>query len=221
MSLKQLSYSCPGLQGPGTRQDIFRQTFAQVFENYPRLIIPLFQRRYCWTESQFEKWWNDVHHGKRELLVQHSTGKIVVKPNENQELIIIDGQQRLTTTLILLISLRNHMKNQNEANKYILNGDDGYRLIPSYLDRPAFYSMIDNTECRKDDCSHQWRAYDYFNEKIKQLSDDEIVEMLSNALHKMSVMLVIIVNEVNFGQIFLWLQEKSLFGNDVFELSLS
>ena len=41
--------------------------------------------------------------------------------------------------------------------------------------------------------------------------------LFSNALHKMSIMLVVIVNEVNFGQIFLWLQEKSLFGNDVFE----
>ena len=36
--------------------------------------------------------------------------------------------------------------------------------------------------------------------------------MFDNALHKMSVMLVIIVNEVNFGQIYMWLQEKSLFG---------
>ena len=37
------------------------------------------------------------------------------------------------------------MRNQNEASKYIMNGDK-YRLIPSYLDRPAFYSMIDKTE---------------------------------------------------------------------------
>ena len=42
------------------------------------------------------------------------------------------------------------MHNQNEANKYIMNGDK-YRLIPSYLDRPAFYSMIDKTENRNLD----------------------------------------------------------------------
>ena len=42
------------------------------------------------------------------------------------------------------------MKSPKEANKYILNGDK-YRLIPSYLDRPAFYSMIDKTENRNLD----------------------------------------------------------------------
>ena len=84
MSLQQMSYRCPGLHGPGTRQDISRQTFAQVFEKYPKLIIPLFQRRYCWTEKQFEKWWNDIHHGHRDHLVGHNCGKVVVKPNQNR-----------------------------------------------------------------------------------------------------------------------------------------
>ena len=83
MNLQQMSWECPGLHGPGTRQDIFRQTFAQVFEKYPKLIIPLFQRRYCWTEKQFENWWNDVHHGDRDHLVGHNCGKIRVKPNQN------------------------------------------------------------------------------------------------------------------------------------------
>ena len=83
MNLTQMGWECPGLHGPGTRQDIYRQTFAQVLEKYPKLIIPLFQRRYCWTESQFEKWWNDVHHGKRDHLGHHSTGNVVVKPNKN------------------------------------------------------------------------------------------------------------------------------------------
>ena len=66
--LHQLSWECPGLHGKGTRQDISRQTFAQVFEKYPKLIIPLFQRRYCWQESQFEGWWNDAYRGKRDHL---------------------------------------------------------------------------------------------------------------------------------------------------------
>jgi len=158
-ALQQMSWECPGLHGPGTRQDISRQTFAQVLEKYPKLIIPLFQRRYCWKESQFEKWWNDVHHGKRDHLGHHSSGNVVVKPNDsNQELIIIDGQQRLTTTLILLITLRNRMRNPDEANRYIKNDRDEYRLIPSYLDRPAFYSMIDNNDAQ---C-----AINFFEKKI-------------------------------------------------------
>ena len=40
----------------------------------------------------------------------HNTGKIRVKPNpQKNEVIIIDGQQRITTTLILLAALRDQM----------------------------------------------------------------------------------------------------------------
>ena len=224
MSLEQMSYRCPGLHGPGTRQDISRQTFAQVLEKYTKLIIPMFQRRYCWTVSQFEKWWNDVHHGESDYFGQHSTGKVRVKPNEKNELIIIDGQQRFTTTLILLAALRNRMSNQNKANKYLIAGND-YRLIPSYLDRPAFYSIIStkneaDIENYPDSASHQWKAYHYFDGKNKTLDVEEIEMMYFNTLHKMSVMLIVIVNEVNLGQIYLWLQEKSLFGMGALLVSL-
>ena len=36
--------------------------------------------------------------------------------------------------------------------------------------------------------------------------------MLNLAVHKMSMTLVIILNEVNLSQVYLWLQEKSLWG---------
>ena len=65
---------------------------------------------------------------------------------------------------------------------------------------------------RKDTESNQWKAYNYFDAKNKRLSDEEIEVMFFNAIHKMSVMLVVIINEVNLGQVYLWLQEKSLFG---------
>ena len=65
---------------------------------------------------------------------------------------------------------------------------------------------------RKDTSSNQWKAYKYFEAKNKRLDDEGIEVMFSNALNKMGMMLVIIVNPVNFGQVYLWLQEKSLFG---------
>ena len=59
---------------------------------------------------------------------------------------------------------------------------------------------IGRTDKKKDYSSHQWRAYEYFQRKNMQLNDEEIDIMFQNALHKMSVMLVIIVNEVNLGK---------------------
>ena len=104
-----MSYECPGLHGPGTKQDIFRRTFGDFFNQFNKykLIIPLFQRRYCWNEGQFEKWWADIFRGTRDHLGLHNTGNVVIKPNESsKELIILDGQQRLTTTFIVLSALK-------------------------------------------------------------------------------------------------------------------
>ena len=71
-----------------------------------------------------------------------------------------------------------------------------------------------------DSASHQWKAYHYFDGKNKTLDVEEIEMMYFNTLHKMSVMLIVIVNEVNLGQIYLWLQEKSLFGMGALLVSL-
>ena len=113
------------------------------------------------------------------------------------------------------------MSNQNKANEYLMTGND-YRLIPSYLDRPAFYSIINNDaeENSPDSASHQWKAYHYFDRKNKTLNVEEIEMMFFNALHKMSIMLIVIVNEVNLGQIYMWYQEKSLFGMGALLVSL-
>ena len=40
--VKHFSYECPGLHGPGTKQRIQPMTFAQLFEESGRLVIPLF-----------------------------------------------------------------------------------------------------------------------------------------------------------------------------------
>ena len=214
--LHQLSWECPGLHGKGTRQDISRQTFAQVFEKYPKLIIPLFQRRYCWQESQFEGWWNDAYRGKRDHLGLHNSGNVVVKPI-NDELIIIDGQQRITTTLLLLSALKSHLTkkdSQKEIQKVLRDGKDvDWRLIPSYLDRQAFYSIMSSNETftEEEKESKQWKAFTYFKAKASRLNQDGLEEMFRNALHKMSMTLVVVVNDINFSQVFLWLQEKSLF----------
>ena len=51
-TLSHLSYECPGLHGPGTKQDIRRTTIRQILTGQDRIVIPLFQRKYCWTISQ-------------------------------------------------------------------------------------------------------------------------------------------------------------------------
>ena len=107
--LKPFAYNCPGLSGPESRQDICRQTFGDFFKRRRRVVIPIFQRRYCWDPTRVNVWFDDVITGKRDHLGLHNSGNVVVKQVEvkgSSATILIDGQQRLTTTLLLCAALR-------------------------------------------------------------------------------------------------------------------
>jgi uncharacterized protein with ParB-like and HNH nuclease domain len=94
------------------------RTPQMIFMQPQRLIVPLFQRPYIWSEgSQWEPLWNDVIRVAERLLNQpnerhqpHFLGAVVLQQVQNpiglmQTRTIIDGQQRLTTLQILLDAL--------------------------------------------------------------------------------------------------------------------
>merc|ERR1711892_1642464 len=121
-ALAHLSYHCPGLHGKGTKQDIKRKTFRQFFKENGRLIIPLVQRRYCWPDKTVWHWFEDVVRGKRDHLGIHNSGNLIVKKSAHKEgLIIIDGQQRITTTMILLAALKDELITMGKENLENMN----------------------------------------------------------------------------------------------------
>jgi len=132
-----------------------------------RLKIPTFQRRYCWGRQVLKKFLEDVNnHATRSSVGTfrpHSFGRIVTTERGN-EVLVVDGQQRLTTINLLLASIRDlvqkHDKTseslslQAEINKVLFekvvkqnSGSDEkamYRpkLTPSLDDRTAFLNCI-------------------------------------------------------------------------------
>ena len=66
--LRPFEYDCPGLSGPDSRQKIGRVTFGDFLSCRERIVIPIFQRRYCWDDCRVVGWWNDVVRGKRDHL---------------------------------------------------------------------------------------------------------------------------------------------------------
>ena len=59
-----------------TQISLYWQFFT---ETDGRLIIPLFQRRYCWDEKTLSKWFEDVVRGKRDIHGTHNTGNVILK----------------------------------------------------------------------------------------------------------------------------------------------
>lgn len=113
--MKHLSYEFPS--EAGQRWDVRPIPFRSLFNDFQCISIPLFQRKYCWTPDQIEKWFDDLTCANPRFTsgLGHSVGKIMFKRNlQNQsignqeaaELMCIDGQQRITTTLLSLASLR-------------------------------------------------------------------------------------------------------------------
>eukprot|EP00286_Rhodomonas_abbreviata_P022789 CAMPEP_0181311452 /NCGR_PEP_ID=MMETSP1101-20121128/13145_1 /TAXON_ID=46948 /ORGANISM="Rhodomonas abbreviata, Strain Caron Lab Isolate" /LENGTH=720 /DNA_ID=CAMNT_0023418185 /DNA_START=238 /DNA_END=2396 /DNA_ORIENTATION=+ len=105
MGIQHLSYGCPGLTGAGSRMLVEPRTFHQVFTNGHHIVIPLFQRAYCWGDAQIRLWWNDTIGQSSRGFGNHHTGKAVFKQEEGR-LLCIDGQQRTSTMLLMLAAIR-------------------------------------------------------------------------------------------------------------------
>ena len=70
--------------------------------------IPMFQREYSWEQEQCETLWDDLidFHNEKDKKDKYFLGNIVVHPiDESEKFSVIDGQQRLTTLLLLIRAL--------------------------------------------------------------------------------------------------------------------
>ncbi len=100
--------------------------------------------------------------GGNDQIEGHFIGSIVfvhdgIYTTNYNELLIIDGQQRLTTITLLFIALRDHLNDEDEflekfshqkiQNRYLINsdkdGDKKFRLILSDSDKDTLLSLID------------------------------------------------------------------------------
>lgn len=83
--------------------------------------IPIYQRGYSWTKSELEEFIEDYKsllNNDADSSNSHYLGQIVVHKDENDNLYIIDGQQRITTAVIFFSALREKAGDLvNEINK--------------------------------------------------------------------------------------------------------
>ncbi|EUJ49426.1 DUF262 domain-containing protein [Listeria fleischmannii] len=122
-----------------------------------KLIIPVYQRNYDWKIENCKRLMEDLIMLEDENKQTHFLGSMVVKPgNLSQEIIVIDGQQRLTTVSILLLALKNWMENHSKTGKRInpkniedtflmdtFRSDvDKYKLIPNPRDFETYKKLF-------------------------------------------------------------------------------
>ncbi|GAA7555743.1 DUF262 and DUF1524 domain-containing protein [Helicobacter pylori] len=119
-----------------------------------QLVIPIYQRVYSWEKEQCKELWDDIIKiGGNDKMDGHFIGSILYVLNgfkhSDNALLIIDGQQRLTTITLLLTALRDHWSDKRKEieDHYLINndkdGDKKFRLILSDSDKDTLLSLID------------------------------------------------------------------------------
>lgn len=132
-----------------------------------RFVVPVFQRPYSWDEDNCNQLWEDILAVGRGSGAPHFTGSVVwiqhgtMSAGGVTPLMLIDGQQRLTTITLLVIALARFAKAHPErqlafsfreiiGRGYLVDeyksGDDHYKLTLSQGDRATLRTLEDNLE---------------------------------------------------------------------------
>src|SRR4051794_5455623 len=88
----------------------------RVLEGSRQFLVPHFQRPYSWREEQWKTLWRDlVELAEEPDPKPHFLGSIVTSPAKSipegvEKRLLIDGQQRLTTILVLLTLIRDRAR---------------------------------------------------------------------------------------------------------------
>lgn len=148
-----------------------------------RFIIPVYQRNYDWKRENCKQLFDDLVSVIKEGKSTHFFGSIVSYAHSRDEVVLIDGQQRITTISLILIAMINAMKKGvcvPEDSRLAEILEDTYivdkyrreerkvRLKPFRDDCTAFDRLIYNEEGEYIQDSKVTINYKYFYDRIVQ-----------------------------------------------------
>ena len=174
----------------------------------PQFVIPIYQRNYSWTETQCRQLWADLLRAGRDNTVNaHFIGAIVYVERglgnvvQQEALLVIDGQQRLTTCTLLIAALAKYFDSQAigellEAfsakklrNYYLLNPDEEgerhFKLLLSETDKETLLTILQNNPLPSESSTRIVENYQLFQDLIN-LHQDEL-EAICQGLAKLVV----------------------------------
>ncbi|EPW4493845.1 GmrSD restriction endonuclease domain-containing protein [Vibrio parahaemolyticus] len=167
-----------------------------------QFIIPIYQRQYSWTQDQCEQLWKDIVRAGTTNLEAHFIGSVVYverglySHSDVPQLLVIDGQQRLTSTTLLIAALVSELNarsadntsviegtNAKKLKKYYLcndaeDGDLYYKLLLTKADDKELRAIIDNETKHDDDAtSRVIQNYQFFKDKLSRLGNEKVSEI--------------------------------------------
>ena len=164
-----------------------------------QFVIPVYQRNYDWTNNECKELFNDIISVETTDRGTHFIGSIVFihegtySTSEVKELVIIDGQQRLTTINILYVALYRFAKENNMiqdadrlhnmflTNQYVEQESSKLKLKQTDTNSSAFKAIMHGTENEFGIFSNVIENFNYF----KLLISKENFNIIINGLKRL------------------------------------
>lgn len=160
-----------------------------------QFVIPPYQRRYSWQKKQIVQFFDDI----KNLPINdtHFLGTIVcltetMKTGINK-LEIVDGQQRMTTLILILDTIKDiyvDLGNQREADRIEdlvtcvdLDGKRINKIILGDLDRSDFKKIIDLTSLDAVKNKKLLEAYQVIKELLDEMGEEEFTSFKEKIVH--------------------------------------
>ncbi|MCQ2917868.1 DUF262 domain-containing protein [Helicobacter pylori] len=164
--------------------------------------IPVYQRNYTWEEENCEKLLQDIvsiSQNKKTHFMGSITYILHLIDDEKslrplQEFVIIDGQQRITTLMLLLKAIET--KIQNEGIKKEIDGllnlsGQRLRLKPIKSDKEAFDLVMQNRSHELQGVSHIRNNYRFFTKELdKYLEKGYRIEEIYGAFLRLKIVAI-------------------------------
>ena len=186
-----------------------------------QFVIPVYQRNYTWNpEIETARFINDMKGLLEHRTASHFLGIVIYKEAERaamfREIQIVDGQQRLTTSFIFLLALKNAALKAKEKetagmiedyylyNRHVLE-EARMRLKPVISDDDVYSRLIYGSVrdlSAKEKETPVYRNYDYIFRQIEQLHSRYSLLEILDCLSRMDILAFPLSEDDNSQQIF-------------------
>lgn len=183
-------------------------------------VIPVYQRNYAWREEQCRRLLDDAIALTKDSEKRHFVGSVCIKhrwEGNRESVIVIDGQQRLTTLSLLFLAMAKTARRLDTQisrnlsatvlNSFIfLSSFTGERIPKLRLnirDNDDYLKIIGNmnTDDKITGDSHIIKNFSLFEKWLSGMSDAELAD-LASCLHRLEIAVIELSDSEDAQEIF-------------------
>lgn len=149
-----------------------KRTLGAIFDRASKLEVPHFQRAYVWKEDQWSRYLDDMKYATKRGR-NYFMGAVILKQQETsmgEEHVrtVVDGQQRITTTMLFFKALYEKQNNPDRFRDVFTTYRGDAILRHNFVDEPVFSKVLHNKELSESDKkSRIHQCYKYFLDNIE------------------------------------------------------